>query len=53
MIPESDWKWFGHSSLNPNFTLGEFTYDFHLCTVVGKYVIITVGEPIDSKKLVS
>ena len=40
MIPKEDWKWFGSA--------GHFicAHDcrFHLCTLVGNYVVSTVGE---------
>ena len=39
-IKESDWKWFGHAA---HFICGQWCR-FHLATVVGKYLISTVGE---------
>jgi len=40
MIPVKDWKWFGYPG---HFICSEHC-TFHLCTLVGQYVISTVGH---------
>lgn len=47
MIPVSKWEWFGNHG---HFICGRWCR-FHLCTLVGKYLVSTVGElvhPSDS-----
>jgi hypothetical protein len=46
MIPQSDWKWFGHAG---HLCVGPWCR-FHLCTEIGPYVVSTVGEylPMES-----
>lgn len=39
MIPQSEWKWFGHAA---HFICGQWCR-FHLATQVGKYLVSTVG----------
>lgn len=39
-LPESEWKWFGNAG---HFICSE-DCGFRLCTVVGDYIISTVGE---------
>jgi len=39
-IPESKWKWFGDAG---HFICSQWC-QFHLCTLVGKYLISTVGK---------
>ena len=39
-IPSSDWKWYGKSG---HFICGE-DCRFHLCTLVGEFLVSTVGE---------
>lgn len=41
-VPERDWKWFG----NPAHLAVRQNCHFHLATLVGKYVVSTVGEYI-------
>ena len=36
----ADWKWFGHAG---HLIVGQWCR-FHLCTLVGKYLVSTVGE---------
>lgn len=40
MIPKDQWEWFGN---NGHLIVGH-DCRFHLCTVVGKYLISTVGQ---------
>lgn len=39
-VPIKDWKWFGHAA---HLCVGQWCR-FHLATVVGKYLVSTVGE---------
>lgn len=39
-IPESRWKWFGNAG---HFIMGE-SCRFHLCTLIGKHLVSTVGQ---------
>jgi hypothetical protein len=39
-IPVKDWKWFGSAG---HYICGRWCR-FHMCTLVGKYLISTVGE---------
>jgi len=39
-VPESEWTWFGRPG---HFICGEWCH-FHLCTLVGGYLVSTVGE---------
>lgn len=40
MIPKTDWKWYGL----PGHFIGASRCYFHLCTVIGDYIISTVGH---------
>lgn len=40
MIEQSKWEWFGA----PGHFICAYDCRFHLCTLVGKYVVSTVGE---------
>jgi len=40
VIPQGEWKWFGHAG---HFICGAWCR-FHLCTLIGKYVVSTVGD---------
>lgn len=39
-MSESDWKWYGH----PGHLIVADKCRFHLCTIVGEFMISTVGE---------
>ena len=40
MIPKEDWKWFG----SPGHYICSRWCRFHLCTLVGQYIVSTIGE---------
>ena len=48
MIPQAKWQWFG----SPGHFIGAWNCHYHLCTLVGKWLISTVGEyyPLKSKQ---
>lgn len=39
-IPQSEWKWFGHAG---HLIVSQWCR-FHLCTLIGRYLVSTVGE---------
>lgn len=40
VIPESEWRWFGH----PGHLIVADDCRFHLCTQIGEFLVSTVGE---------
>jgi len=40
MIPEKDWEWYG----DPGHFICSHDCRFHLCTVIGEYIVSTVGK---------
>ncbi len=45
MIPKQDWEWFGNAG---HFICGRWC-QFHLCTLIGEYLVSTVGQYLPSE----